>query len=142
MAIAARYLEATFSLTGGGGGGTHRGGGGVQIPQVAVGTVRRRLGRSPAQKQEGKAGVGVAWKVAMEGGGGAGSFGNFLPRSSPGGALVWSGDMGAFGTNDADIRGSTCGFTAAGHSKTGNLAEGWVLSPVQICPEWLCPRSL
>ena len=38
-----------------------------------------------------------------------------LPHVSSGGALVWSGDMDYFGTNDADVRGSACGFPAACH---------------------------
>ena len=89
--------------------------------------VRRRLVSSPAQHQEGKSGVGAAQEVATEGGGGAGSLGKNLTHGSSGVALVWSGHMGAFGTNDAEVRGSACGFHAAGHTKKGNTAEGWVL---------------
>ena len=37
-----------------------RGGGGVKITRSALGLVRRRLGISTAQHQEGKAGVGAA----------------------------------------------------------------------------------
>ena len=35
--------------------------------------------------------------------------------------------MGAAGINGAEVRGSVCGFPAAGRKKTGNTAEGWVL---------------
>ena len=35
--------------------------------------------------------------------------------------------MGAFGANDTAVGGSACGFPEAGHRKTGNVAEGWVL---------------
>ena len=112
----------------GGGGRTYRGGGGVQIPQEATGMFRRRLAINTVQHQEGKVGVGAAQEVATERGGGAGSLGKVLPHVSSGGALVWSGDMGAFSTNDAEVRGSTCGFPAPGHKKTGNAEEGWVLA--------------
>ena len=74
--------------------------------------------------QEGKGGVGTAWEVATEGGYGARSFGKVLLRGSSGGALVGSGDMGGFGTNDAEVRGSACEFPAAGHTKTGNAEDG------------------
>ena len=47
----------------GGGGGTHRGGGEVQVPWKAAGPFRRRLTSSPAQHQEGKAGVGGIRKL-------------------------------------------------------------------------------
>ena len=53
---------------------------------------------------------------------------SFLPRGSSGGALVWSGDMGAFGTNNTEVGEIACGFPAAGHTKTCNSAEGWVLA--------------
>ena len=53
---------------------------------------------------------------------------SFLPRGSSGGALVWSGDMGDFGTNDAEVRGSACGFPAAGQKKKVIVDEGWVLA--------------
>ena len=66
-------------------------------------------------------------EVATEGGGGSRSLGIFLPRGISGGALVWSGDMGDVGNNDAEVRGSVCGFSAAGQKKTSNAAEGWVL---------------
>ena len=36
--------------------------------------------------------------------------------------------MGAFGANDAEVIGSAREFPAAGHTKTGNTAEGWVLA--------------
>ena len=35
--------------------------------------------------------------------------------------------MGAYGTNDAEVRGIACEFPVAGHMLTGNAAEGWVL---------------
>ena len=112
----------------GGGYGTHQGDGGVQIPQAAVGPVRRRLFSSTLQHHGGKAGVGAAWKVTMEGGGGAGSLGKVLPRGISVGALVWRKYMGNFGTNDAEVRGSAYGFPAESHRKTGNTQEGWVLA--------------
>ena len=90
--------------------------------------VRRRLVSSPAQHQEGKSGVGAAQEVATEGGGGAGSLGKNLTHGSSGVALVWSGHMGAFGTNDAEVRGKACEFPVAGHTYTGNVVEGWVLA--------------
>ena len=36
--------------------------------------------------------------------------------------------MGDYNDNDAAVRGSACEFTAAGHTKTRNAAEGWVLT--------------
>ena len=36
--------------------------------------------------------------------------------------------MGAFGTNYAYVGESACVFTAAGHTKSGNAWEGWVLA--------------
>ena len=48
-----------------GGGRMHRGGGGVQIPRATAGPVRQRLDISPAQHQEGKAGVGAAQEVTL-----------------------------------------------------------------------------
>ena len=55
------------------------------------------------QYQESKAVVGAAWEVNLEGGGGARSLGKKLPCGSSGGAIVWSGAMGAYGTNDAEV---------------------------------------
>ena len=69
-----------------------------------------------------------AQEFATEGGEKADSDGKVLPRGSSGGDLVWSGYMGAFGTNDSEVRGSACGFPVAVHTKTGNPAEGWVLA--------------
>ena len=112
----------------GGEGGTYQGGGGVQIPCAAVGTVRRRLVRSSAQYYEVKSGVGAAQEVTKEGGGGYGSIGKVLPHGVSGGALVWSGDMGDFGTNDADVGGIACGFPESGYKKKGTTAEGRVLA--------------
>ena len=36
-------------------------------------------------------------------------------------------DMGDFGTNDVDVRGIAREFLASGHTKTGKVAEVWVL---------------
>ena len=77
----------------------HRGGGEVQVPLKTSGPVRQLLARSPAQHQEVKAGVEAAWGATSEGGGGANSLEKYLPRSSAGGTLVWSIDMGAHGEN-------------------------------------------
>ena len=85
------------------------------------------LASIPAQHQEFKSFLWEAREAATEGGGGAGSLGKKLQRGSAEGALVWSVDMGAFGTNDTEVRGMTCAFPAAGHTKTGKAAEGWVL---------------
>ena len=72
--------------------------------------------------------MGADWEVSTEGRGGAGSLGNVLLCGSSGCALFWSRDIGNFGTNDAEVRGIACGFPAAGHKKTGNKAERWVLA--------------
>ena len=61
--------------------------------------------------------MGETQEVAMEGGGGAVSIGKVLLRGSSGRAIVWGGDMGNFGANGAEVRGSSCGFTAAGHKE-------------------------
>ena len=100
----------------GGGAGTHRGGGGVQITQATTGPVRRRLAISTEKYQEGKSGVGEAQEVTSEGGGGDGSLGKVLLFGSSGGTLVWSGDMGYYGANDAGFRGRACEFPVAGHT--------------------------
>ena len=68
--------------------------------------------------------MGADREVSTERGGGAGSLGKQLPRSSSGGALVWSGYMGAFGTNDEEVRGSACGFPTTGHTKKVRAADG------------------
>ena len=57
-------------------------------------------------------------KVATEGRGGAGSLEFCLQRGSSISALVWSGGMDAFCTNDAEFRVSACGFPVAGHRET------------------------
>ena len=67
-------------------------------------------------------------EVATEGGGGTASLELFLPHGSSGGALVWSAEMGDFGTNNAEVRGSACGFPVAGHREKVNAEEGWVLA--------------
>ena len=84
------------------------------------------LASIPTQHQEVKAGVGQDQEVATQGGVGAGSLRKKLPRGSSGGALVWSVDMGAFGTNGVQVRGSAFDFPAAGHTKTGKAAQGWI----------------
>ena len=57
----------------------HRRGREVQVPRKTDGTVRRRLASSPAQYQEGKAGVGAASEATSKGGDRAEFIGNFLP---------------------------------------------------------------
>ena len=52
----------------------HRRGREVQVPRKTDGTVRRRLASSPAQYQEGKAGVWAAWEATLKGGGRAESL--------------------------------------------------------------------
>ena len=42
-------------------------------------------------------------------------LGKILNHSCSGGALVWGRAMGDYVTNYGDIRGSACGFPAAGH---------------------------
>ena len=98
------------------------------MPWGAVVPVRRRLAIIPRQHQEVTSGVGADREVTTEGGGGDGSLGKVLPRGSSGGALVWSRDMGDFGNNDAEVRGSACGFPAAGHKKKVKTSGGWVLA--------------
>ena len=63
---------------------------------------------SPAQHQEGKAGVGAAWEATSEGRGGNDSLGKKLTRGSAGGTIVCSGDMGYHGENVSVVIGSTC----------------------------------
>ena len=106
----------------------HRGGGEVQVTWKTAGPVRQILAISPAQYQEGKAGVGAAWGATLEGGSGADSLGKVLPRGSAGGTLVWSGDMGAHGGNVSAVRGSACEFIEADNTYVGNAAKGWVLT--------------
>ena len=60
--------------------------------------------------------MGVAQEVNSEGGGGSNSIGKVLPHGIAGGTLVWSGDIGAYGENDAAVRGSAYEFPAAGHT--------------------------
>ena len=50
------------------------------------------------------------WEGTSEGGGGNDSIGKVLPRGSPGGTIVWSGDMSARGDNESEDRGITCDF--------------------------------
>ena len=44
--------------------------------------------------------------------------------------------MGGFGNNNANVRGNACGFPAAGHTKTVDVAEEWILAAgdVKISP--------
>ena len=60
--------------------------------------------------------MGAAREVTLEGGGGADSIGNFLPRVSAGGTIIWSVDMGAYGDNYTAVRGCANEFTTAGHT--------------------------
>ena len=53
--------------------------------------------------------------LRMERGGGAGSHGKVLLHGSSGVTIIWDREMGAFGTNVTDIRGSACVFTEAGN---------------------------
>ena len=64
----------------------------------------------------------------MERGGGAGILGKVLLLGSSGGAIVWSADMGSVGANGTEVRGSACGFSAAGHKGKGRVAEGRVVA--------------
>ena len=59
--------------------------------------------------------MGEDQEVTSEEGVRAGSIGKSLRRSSSGGALIWSGGMGAYDINDAEIRGITYEFPVAGH---------------------------
>ena len=43
------------------------------------------------------------------------------------GTAFGTGRLGDFGTNDAEVRGRVCEFLVAGHTKTGNAVEVWVL---------------
>ena len=42
-------------------------------------------------------------------------------------SIVWSGDMGEFWANGADVRGSTCGFPTASHKKKCKATKGRVV---------------
>ena len=55
-------------------------------------------------------------EVNSYGGGGASSLGKVLLRGSLYGDLFRSRDMSTCGTNDADVRGGSCEFPAAGHT--------------------------
>ena len=102
----------------------HQGGEGVKIPWATVGLARQRLDGSPMQHQEETSGVWAAQEVVTEGAGGAGSLIKVLPRGSSGGAIVWSGGMGDFGANGAEVRGIACGFPTEGHKKKYKASEG------------------
>ena len=56
------------------------------------------------------------------------NLGNFLRRGSSGGATVWRGDMGDFGANVSEVRGSAGGSLAAGNKKKDKEAEGWFVA--------------
>ena len=58
--------------------------------------------------------MGADQDVTLEGGGGAKILVKVLLYSSIGGTIVWSGDMGDYGDNDAAVRGRACEFPAAG----------------------------
>ena len=60
----------------------------------------------------------------MERGVGSVSLGKISRNGSSGGTLVWSRDMGDFGTNNAEVRGSECEFPVTGRMITGNAVEG------------------
>ena len=111
-----QVLGGNVQFNRGGGGGTHQGGGGVQITRATAGLVIRRLARITAQHQEDKEGVEAAREVNSERGCGAGNIGKVLPCGSSGGDLVWSGDMGAYSKNDAEVRESACEYPAEGHT--------------------------
>ena len=74
--------------------------------------------------------MGAAQEFVTKVGVGAGSLGNILPHGSSGGAIVWIGDTGAFGSNGAEVRGIACGFPAVGHRKKYRSAEGQVVVAV------------
>ena len=40
-----------------------------------------------------------------------------------GGSIVWGGDMGDFGANGAEVRGSSCGFPVTGQKEKGKELE-------------------
>ena len=70
----------------------------------------------------------AAQEVTTEVGGRAGSLRKVLLHDSSGGALVWSGGVGVFGTNDAEVGESAYRFPAADYKKIDNAAEGWSLA--------------
>ena len=68
--------------------------------------------------------MGAAWEVATEVGGGDIRLRKVLLRVSSGGAVVWGRDVGAIGTNGAEVRGSECGFPVTGNKLKGKAAQG------------------
>ena len=72
-------------------------------------------------------GVGEDWEFATEVGGVAGRIGTFLSRGTSGVAVVWSGDVGANGDNNVEVRGSSCGFPEIRNKVKGKAAEGRVV---------------
>ena len=60
--------------------------------------------------------MGATWEVTLEGGGGADSISKVLTHGSAGGNLVWSGDMGSYGDNDAVGRGTAFEFLEEVHT--------------------------
>ena len=72
--------------------------------------------------------MGVAREVATEGGGGAVSLGKVLSRSSSGSAIVWGRDVGDFGANGAEVRGSVRGFPTSRNKVKGKASEGRVMA--------------
>ena len=72
--------------------------------------------------------MGAAREVATEGRGVAGRLGNFLSRGTSGGAVVWSGDVGAIGANGAEVIGRSYGFPATGKKVKGKATEGRVMA--------------
>ena len=69
----------------------------------------------------------AAREVATEGGGIAGGLIKCLSRGTSSGAVVWSGDVGSIGANDAEVRGSSYGFDATGNKIKDKAAEGRVV---------------
>ena len=82
----------------------------------------------PTKHPEDAAGIGETREDATEGGGRISHLGNVLSRGNTGGALVWGGDVGAVGSNGAEVRDSACGFPETGDKVKGKEAEGRFLA--------------
>ena len=72
--------------------------------------------------------MGADWGFATEGGGVAGHLRKKKSHGTSGSAVVWSGDVGAIGAYDVEVRGSSCGFPATGNKVKGKDAEGRVVA--------------
>ena len=74
--------------------------------------------------------MGEDWEFDTEVGGVAGRIGNFLSRGTSGVAVVWSGDVGANGNNDVEVRGSSCGVPPLPIQCGGGTREGGTAAPL------------